>query len=52
MSPRKLTTAPIFPFRNRKESAGFPANVSCTKCAMLTGFDEAPPSIMELVGRQ
>ena len=38
------------PFRARKEAGRLSANASCTKCAMLTGFDEASSSIMELVG--
>ena len=49
MSPRKLTTAPTSPFRARKEAGRSSAKASCTMCAMLTGFDEAPSSIMVLV---
>jgi len=38
------------PFRARKEAAcRLSANASCTKCAMLTGFDDASSSIMVLV---
>ena len=50
MSPGKLTTAPISPFRARKEAARLSAYASCTNCAMLTGFDEDTSSIMVLVG--
>ena len=51
MSPGKLTNAPIFPFRTRKEAATLSAYASCPNCAMLTGFDEDASSIMVLGGK-
>ena len=51
MSPGKLTNAPIFSFRTRKEAATLSAYASCPNCAMLTGFDEDASSIMVLGGK-
>ena len=34
---------------SRKEAARLSTCASCPNCAMLTGFDEAPSSIMVLV---
>ena len=51
MSPGKLTNAPIFSFRTRKEAATLSAYASCPNCAMLTGFDEDASSIMPAGGK-
>ena len=49
MSPGSLRLRQYSYSESRKEAARLSTYASCTNCAMLTGFDEAPSSIMVLV---